>query len=251
MITLKKIILFSVLLYSFNAISAQSIYVGSIQFPIKIECPPALPSILYKGREHTVDIDMQESRAPRKATYELYEDRFCQEFYVLITEYLKVPNANDFAHLETSVNHPYKLYHVQRSSKIKTESDEHVAQQPTSSSLQSLGNERIEYWEIKELDTTNPEIAIPDNTIIFFMNPTFVDLVTETWRPDDAVIRLPMIMFKNTLDEKTLHDVGAKMVCAILDFKCIHKKPTKTTTAFAHNRSVAVPNPLNRYLLNS
>ena len=227
--------------------SFQSDYIGDIQFPMSIESIPPLPPILYKGTEHPIDLDFQGNRVPRKARYELYEHRMCQEFYMLITEYLKVPDSNDFAHLETSAKYPYKLYHIQRATKIKTIVDEHQ----TMSAVQPAVGERIEYWEIKELDNTNPEIAIPDNTIIFLMNPTFVDLISEPWRPDDAVIRLPTILFKNTLDEKTLHDIGAKMVCAIVDFRCIHKKPTKTTTAYAQNRSIAVPNPLNRYLLNS
>lgn len=243
----KKIIFLAIIFCCFQSYSAQSIYVGKIQFPLSIECPPALPSILYKGREHTIDIDKQDTRTPRRAAYELYENRLCQEFYILVTEYLKVPHTNDFAHLETSDQHPYVLYHVKRMVTTKTLVDEH--QTGTASPL--LPGEKIEYWEVAKMESKDPEIVIPDNTLIFLMNPSFVDVISESWRPDDAIIPLPIIKFKDTVDEKTLHAIGARMVCAILDFKCIHKKPTKTTAAFAQNRTIAVPNPLNRYIMNS
>ena len=247
MTTIKKIIFFAVILQCLNAQSAQSIYVGKIQFPLGVECPPALPSILYKGREHTIDIDKHDTRVPRKATYELYENRFCQEFYILISEYLKIPNANDFAHLETSDQHPYMLYQIKRMATTKTLVDEHQ----TGTAVQLVPGERIEYWEITKVDSKNPEMVIPDHTLIFLMDPFFVEVISESWRPDDAIISLPTIKFKDSIDETTLHTIGAKMVCAILDFKCIHKKPTKTTATFAQNRTIAIPNPLNRYVLNS
>ena len=61
---------------------------------------------------------------------------------------------------------------------------------------------------------------------------------------------LPTLKFNDSIDEKTLHAMGARMVCTLLDFKCIHKKPTKTIAAFAQNRTIAVQNPLNRYIVN-
>ncbi len=247
MTTIKKVIFLAVILQCFNAYSAQSIYVGKIQFPVGVECPPALPSILYKGREHSIDIDKHDTRIPCKATYELYEDPLCKEFYILITEYLKIPNANDFAHLETSDQHPYTLYQVKRMTATKTLIDEHQ----TGTSIPLAPGEKIEYWEITKVDSKDPEMIIPDHTLIFLMNPSYVEVITESWRPDDAIISLPTIKFKDSIDEKTLHAIGAKMVCAIVDFKCIHKKLTKTTAAFAQNRTVALPNPLNRYIVNS
>lgn len=244
---IKKIIFLTILLQCADVYCAQSIYVGKVQFPLGVECPPALPAVLYKGREHSVDIDKHGTRLPHKASYELYEDRCCQEFYILITEYLKIPHANDFAHLETSERHPYTLYHAKRMITTKTLVDEHQ----TGTSAPLVPGEKIEYWEIKTVDTPEPEMIIPDHTIIFLMNPSFVEVLSESWRPDDALIPLPVIKFKDSVDETTLHTIGAKMICAILDFKCIHKKPTKTTALLSQNRTIAIPNPLNRYLLNS
>ena len=147
MTTIKKVFFLAVILQCFNVYSAQSIYVGKIQFP-GVECPPALPSILYKGREHSIDIDKHDTRIPRKATYELYEDRLCQEFYILITEYLKIPHANDFAHLETSYQHPYALYQVKRMTTIKALVDEHQ----TGTSTPLAPGEKIEYWKVTKMD---------------------------------------------------------------------------------------------------
>jgi hypothetical protein len=242
----QKKLMFILLLHSFSIVASQSIYVGKIQFPAGIESPPPMPSLLYKGGEHCVDVDKHDTRVPRRATYEIYEDRLC-EFYILITEYLKRPNANDFAHLETSDQHSYAFYHVKRMSTIKALVDEH--QTGTSAPLNP--GEKIEYWEITKVVKNDPEMVIPDHTLIFLMNPSYVDVVTESWRPDDAIIPFPTLKFNDSVDEKTLHAVGAKMICALLDFKCIHKKPTKTIAAIAQNRTIAVQNPLNRYIVNS
>ena len=243
----RKLMPLILLLQSFSMLGSQAIYVGRIQFPACVESPPPMPSLLYKGGEHSVDIDKHDTRVPRRATYELYDDRLCCEFYIVITEYLKRPNANDFAHLETSDQHPYAFYHVKRISTIKTLVDEH--QTGTSAPL-NLG-EKIEYWEITRIEKNDPEMVLPDHTLIFLMNPSYVEVITESWRPDDAIIPLPTLKFNDEIDEKTLHALGAKMVCALLDFKCIHKKPTKTIAAFAQNRTIAVQNPSNRYLINS
>ncbi len=277
---IQKKLMLILLLQSFTMFGSQTMYVGKIQFPPCIECAPPMPSLLYKGGEHCVDVDKHDTRIPRRATYELYDDRVCCEFYILITEYLKRPNANDFAHLETSDQHPYAFYHVKRMSTIKTIVDEHQ----TGTSVPLNPGEKIEYWEITKMEKkdqdssqdpsdtkdnnknneqldkkddarkNDPEMilpVLPDNTLIFLMNPTFVEVVTESWRPDDATVPLPTLKFRDEIDEKTLHAVGARMVCALLDFKCIHKKPTKTIAAIAQNRTITVQNPLNRYILNS
>lgn len=226
-----------------TSLGQRSIFYGSIRLPQSVVSLPSissltLPPLFYKGREYNIDIDVQ----GKKVSYEIYEQRFCREFYIAVTTDLKKPCAN-VACLELTDHAKHKLYHIRRV--LQKNSDDDSSEVPSSPLLYK------ECWEIVEVPPHDEQKKLPDHTIIFFMDPDFIDLQPTCWHVDDAFIPLPVIVFKEDVSEKALHEMGVKMVCVALDFKCIHKRETKTTTLFSQNRSVAIPNPLNRYLLYS
>jgi hypothetical protein len=227
--------------------SSQVCFYGTIQFPSKTENPPPL-TLLFKGTEFALILD-KDSKISKRGMFEIYEDRDCSEFHILITENLKLPNTLDIEYLETSNSHPYKLYKLTRKAKtreiVNSVGSEQLGTQPT------VSLELIEYWDIEDLDCNEPTIKIPDNTIILLMNPQFIiRLITETWHPNDAFVKLPRILFDDSVDEKALQEVSTKMVFAAIDLRCLHKRMTKTTKACAQNRIISVPDPLNCYVSN-
>ncbi len=221
--------------------AAQSIFYGSIQFPIQIKNPPPL-TLLFKGSEYTLMVD-KDGNVSKKGTYEIYEESDCQQLYILITENLKLPTTPDIAYLETAIGHSYKLYKLTRCYKKRE-----IPLSQEESSKPAVMVEAVQYWEIEEIKSDESSIKIPDNTIILLMNPVFItEITSEPWRSDDAVIKLPTIIFDDTINEKALQEVSTKMLFATIDLRCLHKKITKTTKAYAQNRILSVPDPLNCY----
>lgn len=234
-------------LYTINA--AQSVFYGSVQFPSKVENPPHL-TLLFKGSEYALMLD-KDSKISKKGTFEIYEEHDCGEFYILITEHIKLPLTPDFEFLETAAN--YRLFKLTRTSKMKevvSTATEQLYEKPT------VTLEPVEYWIIEELDVKDEhgvcmQRTIPKNSIILLMNPQFIiKLESEEWKSDDIYIKLPKIIFDNDIDEKKLQDMSTKMLFASIDLRCLHKKMTKTTKTCAQNRIISVPDPLNCYIHN-
>lgn len=244
---LNKLLILLMLFTAHGIYAAQSVFYGLVHFPSKIENPPPL-TLLFKGSEYNLMLD-KDSKVSKKGMFEIYDERDCAEFHILITENLKLPHTPDIECLETSKNHPYKLFKLTRRTKTREITSPYSIDNCTFKPIISL--ELVEYWEIAELDNNEPSIKIPDNTIILLMNPKFIiKLNSEIWHHDDAFIKLPHIIFDDALDEKTLQEVSTKMVFASLDLRCLHKKITKTTKSCAQNCIISVPDPLNCYVSN-
>lgn len=77
-----------------NACAVQSVFYGSVQFPSRIGTPPPL-TLLFKGSEYTLMLD-KDSKVSKKGAFEIYEERDCNEFHILITEHIKLPLTPDF-----------------------------------------------------------------------------------------------------------------------------------------------------------
>lgn len=210
------------------------VFIGSLQFPRTITNPPMLP-LFYKGEQIDL-ISSPQELIPKKATYELHESAYCREFHILITEDLQQPKSNEIMALETSEQFPYKLF------KIKLGI---ITKQPEDNPAQNYTTQYT--WQITELDNT-ASIQIPINTIIFFMNPNFVQLQNVVWQANDTVCKLPTIVFAEHLDEKTLHMTATKLLLSsCINFRPLHKKvrPIQRT---AHNRIITIPGPKNRFI---
>lgn len=210
--------------------ATQVVYNMSVQYPVKILQRPSLVAF-YKGGEYLL----------KEGAFEIYDARNCTEFHIIITANIKLPHTPDITFLETSHDYPYKLFKLSRRSKTR----EVVGSQGP------VQLEVIEYWDIQELVNNDPVIKIPDNSIIFLMNPAYIiKLASESWKPDDIFIKLPTLIFDETIDEKTLHEASTKMLFAALDLSVFHKKITKTVKHFAQNRILSVQDPLNSYISN-
>lgn len=243
--------------------ATQSVFYGSVQFPLKIKNPLPLP-LFFKGGSHTLMLD-KDTTFSRRGAFEIYEDRNCQQFHLLITEKPPRPNkhdsndahdpnkhnpndAHDIEFLEIPRSQPHKLFKLTRASKTREVTG---ANNSTLGSKPVVSLEVIEYWEIEQLNHEEDIIKIPDNTIIFLMNPDFITtIVSEPWKPDDIYIKLPVLHIDDTIDEKKFHEASTRMILSALDLSVVHKKITKTTKPCAQNRVLAVQNPLNCYVSN-
>lgn len=227
--------------------ATQSIFLGSIQFPSKIENPAPFP-LLYKGNKYSLLIS-KDSKVSKKGIFEIYEDHTCNQFHLLITEHIKFPESADFELFETESN--YKFFKFTRASKSK--------ELITTSSLHDkplVSIEEIEYWNIekfKDRDESGTIIArtIPEDTIILLTNPTFICKVeSEEWKADDIYIKLPKIYFDEEIAEQMIQEASARMLFAAVDLGCLHTKITKTTKPHAQNCIISVRDPLNCYISN-
>lgn len=229
-----------------DADATQSIFLGTVQFPSKIDNPSPLP-LLFKGSEYTLMLD-KDSKIPKRGFFEIYDERSCCEFYFLITERIKLPESADFKFLETVSE--YRLFKLTRDSKTKEVITNALALEEN----QSIKVEQIEYWIIEEIASKDEQgtliqRTIPENCIIILTKPTFISRVeSEEWKNDDIYIKLPKLIFDDMVDEKTWQEVCSKMLFAAIDLRCLHKKMTKTIKSCAQNCILSVPDPLNCYI---
>ncbi len=226
---MRKISLLMVLLAS-GSIQSKTIMVGWIQYPKDIENPPSL-YMFYKGREHPIDLE-HAMQAPKKGFYEIYEQAAPAELYLVVTQDLQRPeNVDELNHFRTSAQHPYRYFKLTRKKSL-------------------VEKKEVEFWDIQEQSHKEKVIELPDNTIIFWMNPAFIEkLESDTWQPGDSVIKLPRIIFNASITKEDLNEVAAQSLFgAFLDFRVLHKKITKTIIPYANNRVISLPNPQNRYI---
>jgi hypothetical protein len=227
--------------------TAQSLFEGVVQYPSKIESPSPFP-IFYKGSFTTLQIS-KDMQLPKKGTFEIYEDRRCDQFHLLITEKIKFPDSPDFEYFET--DGPYGLFKIVRTTKMKE-----LITTSSNSDKPIITIEEVEYWKIEEINTLNDDgtqqmRSIPEDTILFYTNPVFIDKIeSEEWKPDDIYIKLPKIFLDEKIEEKILQEVNTRMLFAAVDLRCFHTKITKTTKPYAQNCIISVRDPLNCYISN-
>lgn len=242
--------LYALILITFFSCSmnhaTQSIFLGTIQFPSKIESASLYP-IFYKGTDCTPKIN-KSAQFSKKNDFEIYEDRNCNQFHLLVTEKIKWPESADFEFLETEAG--YRLFKFTRASKMK----ELITTDTNHKTVITL--EPVEYWNIEELNAHDENGAliirpIPEDTIILYTNPRFIKSVeSEEWKVDDVYFKLPKIIFDDAINDKMLKEVSAKMLFAAIDLRCLHTKVTRTSKPYAQNCIISVRDPLNCYVNN-
>lgn len=185
--------------------------------------------ILYKGEEYGVEADS----VPGLGQFQLIEQSDCKEFYVLVSESLKLPSSTGFDYFETSGHHPYKLFKLTRESIIKPD-EKGVSQ-------------KFNTWHIEELANKSSR-EIPVNTIVFLLPASFVTgLEAQQWKKGDHVAWLPKIILDPTLTQERLREGVVKMLCTIMDFKPFHAKFQQHIAQVASNCIVSMP--LNRSIV--
>jgi hypothetical protein len=171
-----------------------------------------------------------------KVSYRIIEYEDLPVIYILVTEDLDKPKDLDIQFLKTAQNYPYRLFKCIRTLQQTTDAQGNQAQPSYT-------------WLIEELDNSTEQLILPDNTLIFFFNPAYIELQSELWRVTDHIVRLPSLVIKDSVDSEELASVALRMICKVPDFRCFHKKLTQTTKVVACNRIISVPNPTNRYAL--
>lgn len=209
-----------------------SIFQGSVKFPATVQALPQL-SILYKGNEYKIEVDQEGSG--NKGYFEVYEQSDCKELYVLVTESLQSPKLNSVKCLQTSQSYPYKLYKLTRSTKTIEQELEGDVQE------KSQQKRTLEYWAISECDAQKKELDLADNTLIFLMDANVVaGLKEESWDAGDNLIKLPTIVFQESLETATLQDIAARVACAWIDVKFMHTK-LSMSEKITNDRKLVMP----------
>ncbi|MGE0206458.1 MAG: hypothetical protein AB7R69_01265 [Candidatus Babeliales bacterium] len=193
------------------------ILLGSIQFNVSIDRELELP-ILFKGKEYSAKVET--TGDSHKAHFELYEEEKPETLYVLITDYLALPENTLVESLSTSPDHPYRFFKLTR----------------------TILDDGTSTWSIEEVISKQKSIKIPDNTIITFINPNVVEKIQPMpWHKESNILQLPIIKLKESITKAMLYDLADKMKLSLLDFKFLHKKANLASIPYANNRMLSMP----------
>ncbi|HEX2978453.1 MAG TPA: hypothetical protein VHO47_05015 [Candidatus Babeliales bacterium] len=208
---------------------------GFISSPNGTEDLGGLP-VCYKGGLYSVSVD-KESEI-RKAAFEIYEDEKPNQIHILImsSEDLKIPDANHIEHLELATKASYKLYKLSK----------YTVDMPQIDPLELLQNKKsIEWrdsWRVQEIRFKDAEMTVPDNTVIIFMNPEYVDrLDVREWASGGTSIYLPTIAIKDSVTKGMIRAMRDRMVIGGINLRSFHKKPFKAIVQCASNRLISIP----------
>jgi hypothetical protein len=135
-----------------------------------------------------------------EGTFQFTGPKSPETFHIVIA-HIKIPSSPAITQLEVPNGINYKHYFLQRKN-----------------DLNNLENYR---WIIYETNG-NKGFSIPENTLIVFLDPSYVDtLETTTWKKETNLIALPTItLTKDTL----LEEASIKSVLAALDTDPFHRK---------------------------
>lgn len=197
-------------------------FLGTVIYPQTIRQVSEI-KVLYKGEEYAVEADT----VPGFGHYQLIERLDSKEFYILISESLKLPLGTGFECFETSTEFPYKLFKVSQTTVMQPDEKGNV--------------QRVNSWDIKEFD--NKECReIPVNTLVFLLPAAFVTgLEAQTWKKDDQVAWLPRLVLDASLTEEKLKEGVVKMLCTLMDFKPFHARAQQHVAQVASNCVVSMP----------
>lgn len=208
---------------------------GSISSPHSIEDLVGLP-VFYKGGEYTVAVD-KESEI-KKANFELYDEEKPRELYILVINAgdLKIPNDNHVEHLEIKPKTVYKLFKLSR----------FAVDLPEIDPLDLLNNkklvDRYDSWKVEQVLLRESELVVPDNTVIIFVAPEFVEkLEVDQWLSNGTGMKLPRLVLKQSLTKDMIKTMCDTMVLGAINFRAFHKKPFKAIVPCAQNRLLSMP----------
>ena len=203
--------------------SRNTILLGSIQFAQPVDREIEFP-ILFKGKEYVAKVESNGDT--RKAHFELYDDEKSDELYLLVSEYLALPENSDIRHLCTSPSHSYRLFKLKRVRVTDSNNPK----------------EMLDTWQIEEITTSKKSFEIPDETIIVFMDPEMIEKIQPLpWTHESNVIHFPIIKLKETATKNVLYDMADRMKLSLIDFKFLHKKANLASIPFANNRLLSMP----------
>lgn len=171
----------------------KKVMVGSIQFPKAVEHLEGI-RIWCGGKKIKSETDPE----GKKVTFSLTTNKYQNYFYLLITEHPGSQTAEDntIQYLKSHPQHAYKFY-----------------------SLELLADGT---WRIRELKISLETGRIPDDTIIVYYNPEYIEKVQ-----GGNHIELPKIFLKNDIialagSQDRLRDESIELLLSSLDFDTLH-----------------------------
>lgn len=171
----------------------KKVMVGSIQFPKTVEYLEGI-RIWCGGKKIKSETDPE----GKKVTFSLTTNKHQNYFYLLVTEHpgSQMAEDNTIQYLKSHPLHAYKFY-----------------------SLELLDHGT---WRIKELKISLETGRIPDDTIIVYYNPEYIEKVS-----GGNHIELPKIFLKNDIislagSQDRLRDQSIELLLSSLDFDTLH-----------------------------
>lgn len=198
-LTRKKLYILIVIIMPHYLFASKMLFMGTIQFPHMLESIPDV-RIYCAGNK----IKCENQQESRRISFGIADERHRSVFHLLITNKINVESEeNTVKYLKSPTS--YKLYRLQLTQK------------------EGFGEDPQYCWDIRELQLGKNK-RLPDDTIIVFYNPAYVDKLK-----GGNAIELPTIHIKsNILDlvgsEKKLHEVSNEMLLASLDYEPIHAR---------------------------
>ncbi len=192
-----------------------TLFMGSIQFPETLKTIPDV-RLYYAGHKITT----QTNNKTKGIAFSICESQNCSTFYVIITNDIQLETPKDSNTIEYLINNnsDYKFYVLKRITK------------------NSEGEPEYE-WVIQERPLV--ENRIPDNAIIVYYNPDYI----ETLEVENSIRLLKITMKKNIIDlagsHKKLHDESEMMLCSAINLDSIHTKIKPKTKQFCEKLVVA------------
>lgn len=135
-----------------------------------------------------------------EGTFQFKGPKDPEVFHIVVAQ-IKTPNSHVIKHLEVPEGVNYKHFYLQR----KTD----------------LNNPENYKWALYETDG-NKGFTIPENSLIIFLDPSYINHLEKTvWKKDTNIIPLPTITFTK---DPNLEKASVKSILAALDTDPFHKK---------------------------
>lgn len=176
------------------------LFLGAVQFPEPLTYDLCL---YYKGKKIPVEWDKND----KTAQFSFLESKQAQDLFILISDNIsyKTNENNTIQHLQASTNH-YKCYKLQATRSYDD------------------NNELSDFsWNVQEY--VLHQAVIPDNTLIFFFNPSYIEgLLIHSWSKNNTMRLLPTITISPSITSKELGRAITITRLAAMDIDILHTK---------------------------
>jgi hypothetical protein len=109
-------------------------------------------------------------------------------------------------------------------------------------------NDSTYEWIVTELDNKEPIITVPDNTVVFLTESSWITVQPTIFDAQHPFRILPPIVYNEGIDAKLYELKAQEMACVSMDFRPFHKKPPKKPCALANSQTVIqLPVTANQY----
>jgi len=207
-----SLIIATLTLFTMVPVLSNTLFMGSIQFPDSIKTVPDM-RIYYAGHKITSAVNA----TTKENTFNICENQNCSTFYLIITDNidLETPKGSNTIRYLVNKHNAYKFYAIRLIKKDKYEYE----------------------WVIKEIPLIGNRI--PDNAIIVYYNPEYI----ETVKIENSIRLLKIHMKQNIVElagsHEQLQEESERILCSAINLDSIHTKIEPTTKQFCEKLVVA------------